>query len=134
MAAKKPRQWYGLVVHHTAGHQTDTVESERAYHLKKGYRDIGYHYFFEMDDKGRFHLKPGRSTEYQGCHGDAHANKYMLGVCVAGNYEKETLTEEQYQDVLGGVLHILKKYVLRQRRSKGIVRSNLQLAQASSFR
>lgn len=104
------RKWYGLVIHHTAGRKTDTVESVRKQHKKQGYADIGYHYFFEMDSKGRFHLKAGRSTELQGCHGDKHANKNMLGVCVPGNYERETLTNEQYKDVLGGVIRILQKH------------------------
>jgi len=105
-----PRKWYGLVVHHTAGKQTDTVESVRKYHKAHGYADIGYHYFFEIDTKGRFHLKAGRSTELQGCHGDRQANKNMLGVCIPGNYDRDRLTEDQYQEVLGGIIHLLQKH------------------------
>lgn len=102
------RKWYGLVIHHTAGRQSDTIESVRAQHLKQKYADIGYHYFVEVDSKGRGHLKRGRSTELQGCHGNKHANNTMLGLCVAGNYEKQAMSDALYQDVLGAVLHVLK--------------------------
>ena len=109
--AKKPRKWYGLVVHHSGGSVRDTVGSIRRYHIdQRKYRDIGYHYVFQLDGKGRFHLKAGRSTELPGCHGNPKANSTMLGVCVAGNYDRDRLSDDQYKDILGGVVHILQKH------------------------
>ena len=110
-----PRKWLGIVIHHTAGHQTDTVESVRKQHLAMGWRDIGYHYFIEIDNKGRSgltrgHLKHGRSTELPGCHGNAKANSTMLGFCCAGNYSETVLNGKIYEDVLGAVLHVMKMH------------------------
>lgn len=99
------------MIHHTAGTQHDTVESERKYHKSKGWKDIGYHYFIEVDNKGRGHLKAGRSTELTGAHCDTgNWNKISLGLCVAGNYSKTAMSEELYRDVLGAVLHVMKVY------------------------
>ncbi len=105
------RKWYGVVVHHSAGPRYQTLEQIRAYHKRKGWKDVGYHFLFIRDRAtDKLHLKAGRSTQYQGCHGDAHYNATCLGICVVGNYSIDHLTAEDYQDVLRGIAHVMDNY------------------------
>lgn len=54
---------------------------------KRGWSDIGYHYFIETDGS----IKAGRPESRVGAHVRGH-NLYTLGVCVAGN---KVFTKEQ---------------------------------------
>ncbi len=102
--------WEGIMIHHSAGRETDTVESIRTQHKAKGWGDIGYHYVLEIKD-GRGFLKAGRSTEYAGAHaGVARYNNAYIGLCVPGNYETHELRAGVYQDLVGAVAHLCKKY------------------------
>jgi hypothetical protein len=100
--------WLGVVVHHTAGNIARSLQDIRDMHIANGYEDIGYHYFMEVDSNGRGHLKRGRSTELQGCHGVKWYNDRYLGFCIEGNYDEDRISEQLYQDILGAVKHILK--------------------------
>ena len=107
---KHTGSWEGVMIHHSAGRQTDTVASIRALHKAKGWGDIGYHYVLEIKD-GRGFLKAGRSTEYAGAHaGLAYYNNRYLGLCVPGNYETQELPAAVYADLVGAVAHLAKKY------------------------
>jgi N-acetyl-anhydromuramyl-L-alanine amidase AmpD len=105
------RTWSALIIHHTAGNQHQTVDAIRKDQKNRGYGDIAYHYLIQIDPKtGRGHLKAGRSTEMNGCHGNNHMNKHALGFCVIGNYDKYAPSEELYQDILSGVKRVLEKH------------------------
>lgn len=69
-----------LVVHHSASRRNVTVEVIRAWHLKKGWSDIGYHYVVQEDGEARVARPVGRT----GCHCRKH-NSYTVGVCVTGD-------------------------------------------------
>lgn len=109
---KHTGKWIGLMVHHSAGKTTDTVESIRAIHKKQGWGDIGYHYVLEIKN-GRGYLKKGRDTTYNGAHaGVGYYNNNYLGICVPGNYSKETMPEQLYLDLIGAIAHIIQKFDL----------------------
>jgi hypothetical protein len=101
------RKWHSLVIHHTAGSQSQTLESVRNDQKRRGYADIAYHYCIVIDKNGRGHLKARRSLELDGCHGNEHYNKHALGFCVFGNYDKYPPSEELYQDILAGLRRVL---------------------------
>lgn len=73
-----------------------TVEQIRRWHLKRGFRDIGYHYVIYRD--GSIHA--GRSVSQVGAHCTNH-NAHSIGVCYIGGVAKDgktpkdTRTEEQ---------------------------------------
>lgn len=109
---KKTGKWLGLMIHHSAGSQSDTVESIRRIHKAKGWGDIGYSYVLEIKD-GRGYLKPGRSLDYVGAHaGVGYYNKNYIGLCVPGNYSKSKMSYEIYQDLLSAASHLYKKFGL----------------------
>lgn len=83
-----------LVIHHTAGLKTDTMEQEKKIHLNQGYKDIAYNGFIEWD--GTF--KKGRDWENPNIDQNAanHGlNSKSLSVAVAGNFELYQPSEAQ---------------------------------------
>jgi len=106
-------QWIGLTIHHTDGHTTDTVESVKKLHKEKnGWGDIGYHYMLEIKD-GKGYLKKGRSTGYWGAHaGVDYYNSNYLGLSVAGDYHKNKMPEQIYEDLISAICTLVKKFKL----------------------
>ena len=80
-----------LVVHHSASSRVKTTKKDiEEWHKKRGFNGIGYHKVIE----GSGNVVDGRSESTQGAHAKG-ANQGSLGVCVVGNFEKETPTEKQ---------------------------------------
>lgn len=112
---KKTGKWLGICLHHSAGSDTDTVESIRNLHVNANkWDDIGYHYVVETDKDNRGYLKTGRSDRYAGAHaGVSYYNNNYIGVCIAGNYSKYNLNEEFYWDLINALAHLCKKYTVK---------------------
>lgn len=110
----KKGKWSGLLLHHTAGATKDTVESIRKIHINaNGWGDIGYHFFIEIDEKGRGHLKTARDTKYWGAHaGVDKYNENYIGLAVAGNYSVSSMPEDLYNDMISAICQLFKKYNL----------------------
>lgn len=58
---------------------SDNIETIREWHLKRGWDDIGYHFF--IDKSGR--IFKGRGIDVIGAHCYGH-NKDSVGICVSG--------------------------------------------------
>lgn len=99
-----------IIVHHTGG--TDkyplmdtshhTFDDVRAWHLSKGWDDIGYHWFIEEDGK----VTAGRPETMHGAHCKGHNTK-SVGVCLAGNFDTTMPTYAQTKaliKVLSGIM------------------------------
>jgi len=75
-----------LVVHHSASNKATTKKSDIAkWHKERGFSQIGYHKIIE----GNGTIVNGRSENIQGAHAKG-VNQGSLGVCVVGDFEKET--------------------------------------------
>jgi N-acetylmuramoyl-L-alanine amidase len=64
-----------------------TVDTIRQWHLKRGWRDIGYHYVIYID--GSVHT--GRPIEQVGAHTSGQ-NTGSIGICYIGGVEKDGKT------------------------------------------
>ena len=64
-----------------------TVETMRQWHLKRGWKDIGYHYVIYID--GSVH--EGRPIEQVGAHTSGQ-NVGSIGICYVGGVEKDGKT------------------------------------------
>lgn len=64
-----------------------SVETIRQWHLKRGWRDIGYHYVIYLD--GSVH--EGRPIEQVGAHTSGQ-NTGSIGICYVGGVEKDGKT------------------------------------------
>lgn len=81
-----------IVIHHSAGTKTTPLESIIMMHRKRGMQTIGYH-FYIFKENGKWVGKRGRREAQEGAHAKGF-NKNSLGICLAGNYEKEEVEEE----------------------------------------
>lgn len=72
-----------------------TVDEVRIWHRQKGWSDIGYHYFIELDGT----IRKGRPVGIAGAHARGK-NSNSIGICYAGGCDsemkpKDTRTQQQ---------------------------------------
>ncbi len=99
-----------IIVHCSATRegQQVTVDTIRDWHLAKGWNDIGYHFYIDLDGT----INKGRDIDKMGAHCKGH-NRNSIGICYCGGVEadgktpKDTRTQEQ-KDSLLNVLKTLK--------------------------
>lgn len=90
-----------------------TTKDIKAWHLQRGFSDIGYHYVIYRD--GSIHS--GRSIEAAGAHCKGH-NSYSIGICyiggcdASGKLPKDTRTPEQRFALFKLVDELMHKYNL----------------------
>lgn len=117
------KHWTHLLIHHTVTAPTATVDDIRRMHKARGFADIGYHFLLARDAAGRGHLKPGRPDYKSGAHAGAPSetkdhqawNSFALGLSVVGTFHpglpnSERMTPQLYQDLVGAVVHLCRKY------------------------
>ncbi len=93
-----------IIVHHSASDgKTTTPEEIKSWHLKRGLKDIGYHYLIDYDG----FLDIGRLSERVGAHCKGK-NKDSIGICVIGNFETDFPSKKQ-AEVLRRFLKDLKR-------------------------
>ena len=75
-----------IIVHCTATQEGRDIGVEwcRKVHLRKGWKDVGYHFVIRLDGK----VEEGRPIEMSGAHTKGH-NWDSIGVCYAGGVEAE---------------------------------------------
>lgn len=80
-----------VILHCTDSAKSDQqVDTVRAWHLARGFHDIGYHWLICNDDKGS--IQQGRPMSEMGAHCLGY-NDSSIGVCLAG---KHAFTEAQF--------------------------------------
>lgn len=93
----------GIVLHHAAG--SGTVEAVHAYHRNEnGWAGIGYHFYIRKDGN----VYRGRPETWLGAHTSGHND--MLGICVEGNYDTETMPSVQQNAVVDLIAYLKKTY------------------------
>ncbi|HTV67505.1 MAG TPA: N-acetylmuramoyl-L-alanine amidase [Rhizobiaceae bacterium] len=104
-----------IIVHcaATAEGQDYTVDDIRAWHKKRGFTDIGYHYVIYRDGR----VMPGRPVGQVGAHcADKGKNKgtigisYIGGVAKDGKTPKDTRTPAQRASILWLLAQLKKKH------------------------
>lgn len=75
-----------IVIHHTAGSQTQSIADITRGHLARGFVTIGYHYVLIKTARG-WTVQKGRPDAQVGSHAKNH-NTGSIGVACAGNYEQ----------------------------------------------
>ena len=96
-----------IIIHCSATREEQqvSVDTIRDWHLAKGWNDIGYHFYIELDGA----IKKGRDIDKTGAHCKGH-NRNSIGICYCGGVEsdgktpKDTRTEVQKESLL----HVLK--------------------------
>jgi N-acetylmuramoyl-L-alanine amidase len=93
-----------------------SVDTIRGWHMRKGWRDIGYHYIVQRNGN----IETGRPVEQQGAH-SSKQNRGSIGICYIGGVEekrgkngkwiaKDTRTEEQKSSLHYFLCDLMEKY------------------------
>ncbi|KKL45151.1 hypothetical protein LCGC14_2358550 [marine sediment metagenome] len=115
-----------LIIHHTAtSRDKTTFAAVKKYHIKKGWGNIGYHFFIESD--GTLYGYPqARGQDQVGAHARADGMNYKsIGIALTGNFQMEEPKPEQIKTLnrivkdLMKVWKIPKKNILGHREVKG---------------
>ena len=96
-----------IIIHCSATREEQqvSVDTIRDWHLAKGWNDIGYHFYIDLDGT----INKGRDIDKIGAHCKGH-NRNSIGICYCGGVEadgktpKDTRTKEQKDSLL----HVLK--------------------------
>jgi N-acetyl-anhydromuramyl-L-alanine amidase AmpD len=97
-----------IIVHHSAsGSAVTTVEKIDRWHKDRGWSGIGYHYVIYPDGS----VNKGRHINKTGAHCRGH-NTGSIGICVAGNFEIEPVTDTQKAGLFDLIEELLEKYEL----------------------
>lgn len=97
-----------VIVHHSAsGSAVTTVEKIDRWHKDRGWSGIGYHYVIYPDGS----VNKGRHINKTGAHCRGH-NTGSIGICVAGNFEIEPVTDTQKAGLFDLIEELLEKYEL----------------------
>jgi N-acetylmuramoyl-L-alanine amidase len=99
-----------IIIHCSATREDQqvSVDTIRDWHLAKGWNDIGYHFYIDLDGT----INKGRDIDKIGAHCKGR-NRNSIGICYCGGVEsdgktpKDTRTQEQ-KDSLLNVLKTLK--------------------------
>ena len=83
----------------------DDIKVIRLWHLKRKWKDVGYHYYIRKDGT----LEKGRAESDSGAHVRGR-NKYSIGICLGG---LEEFTKEQFETAGKLVKMLLNKYDLK---------------------
>lgn len=101
-----------IILHCSATKEGQDIKADtiRRWHLKRGFKDIGYHYVIDLDGT----VETGRPVAQVGAHTEGH-NAHSIGICYIGgvdskNKPKDTRTESQRNSMLGLVTAILAAY------------------------
>lgn len=119
MIKLNPKDIRFLIIHHTGtSRDRTTFEAIKRNHIVKGFLDVGYHYLITADGI----LHKGRDEGFVGVHARALSNgismnRQSLGICLTGNFEVETPTDNQIATLEG---------ILNDKRAEyGVVRTNV---------
>jgi len=91
-----------VVVHHSASADVSAAEVHH-WHLAKGWSGIGYHYLIRRNGQ----IEIGRPAEMIGAHAQGY-NEDSIGICLTGNFMKESPAPEQLL-ALGELIHEMEK-------------------------
>lgn len=95
-----------IVVHHTDTTK-ESPEEVNAAHKAQGWNGIGYHFYIRKDGT----IYRGRPEEVIGSHTYGR-NRDTIGICLEGNFEKETPTKEQMKSLVNISADMIIKYNL----------------------
>lgn len=105
-ATPQAPSWTHVVVHHT-GAEEKNAQQVRDYHLRLGFRDVGYHYLIEQSGL----VVDGRPVTWPGAHCTADGmNHKALGVALLGNLEKREPYPNQVESLQSLLVRLMAKW------------------------
>jgi len=105
------RRWKYIVIHHSAGDSGNEAIFDRE-HKGRGWRGVGYDFVIDNGQggpDGRVEVTFRWEQQLVGAHaGNDEYNKYGIGICLVGNFQKDRPTAKQ-MDALVGLINYLQE-------------------------
>ena len=100
-----------IIVHQSATERDSTsFQQIKKFHLYQGMGNIAYHYFIESDGR----VRRGRNESTPGTHTKAsNMNVKSLGVCLAGDFNKQEPTLKQVSALSATLKTLAAKYSIK---------------------
>ncbi|MFA4933857.1 MAG: N-acetylmuramoyl-L-alanine amidase [Candidatus Omnitrophota bacterium] len=107
------RKWRYIIIHHSATDEGSSLSFDKA-HLSRGWDGVGYHFVIDNGSKGKkdgqIEVSPRWLKQENGSHCKAGSmNTKAIGICLVGNFSKETPTPKQV-DALVYLVDKLRRY------------------------
>jgi N-acetylmuramoyl-L-alanine amidase len=99
-----------IIFHHCA-RSVWSPEDINEYHKERGFIGIGYHYYIRKDG----FIYKGRDEDSTGAHTKGE-NTNSIGICLEGNFEIESITDEQRESLINLAIYIISKYEIKDMR------------------
>ena len=126
------RRWKGIVIHHSAADYGDAAHEHKV-HKSRNFDGLGYHFVINNGVRRNGYGKRDGLVEVgyrwrkqeTGAHcrengGDAnYYNKYTVGVCLIGDFEKTRPTRQQMRSLIKLVQFLKRRYNIRTSQIKG---------------
>jgi len=100
-----------IIIHHSATKDGTTKDFNaiKRYHVENlGWRDIGYNWVIERVN-GVATVIQGRSENISGAHTKGMNDK-SIGICVVGNYDKDNVSTDMYNELVDLIADIRSRY------------------------
>lgn len=95
-----------IIFHHSATKGDVDAKTVHQWHLNNGWKGIGYQYLIRTSGL----IEIGRPEWVIGSHSGAAGNSNGIGICVAGNFMTNKLTDQQYQACVDIAKDIFSRY------------------------
>lgn len=112
--ARLRRRWKYIVIHHSASHSGDEAAFDRA-HKARGWRSVGYHFVIgngTNSTDGVVEVTVRWEKQMIGAHAASKGNEYNrygIGICLVGNFEREYPTAKQMEALVGLVNYLQER-------------------------
>lgn len=111
------RRWRYIVIHHSADNRS-TPDGMRAWHLKKGWEGLGYHFVVGNGvgyPDGKVFVGERWTAQKHGAHArspdypDNRWNEHGIGICLVGNFQNTPPTSRQLDALANLVAFLCRK-------------------------
>lgn len=122
------KRWRAIVIHHSFPIESGSSVDIDKLHKKRGFDGLGYHFVITNGRgaaNGRVEVGYRWRQQLTGAHcrvapyDDNYWNKYAIGICLIGNFEKNKPSQAQYRSLAKLVRFLQKRYNIPTRQIKG---------------
>lgn len=107
-------KWKYIIIHHSATDEGSAMYFNTVHHIRGFWKGLGYHFVIDNGTKGKLdgqiEVAPRWLKQQDGSHCKAAGmNRKGIGICLVGNFSKETVTEEQMKSLVY-LVNLLRDY------------------------
>jgi len=108
-------KWKYIIIHHSATDEGSAMYFNTAHYMRGFWKGLGYHFVIDNGTKskvdGQIEVSPRWLKQQDGSHCKAGGMNYKgIGICLVGNFSKESVSEEQMTSLVYLVKTLMDYY------------------------